>query len=91
MRRNLLGKDLVKSSMGRERIKGEVISEIGCEKIKYGKGLTFAVSLESRLNARFFIRTRLILYLKDIQIFHCKINVLLSWQRRNLIRKKNSI
>jgi hypothetical protein len=71
MRRNLLGKDLVKSSLGRERIKGEVISEISCDDIKYGKGATFVISLESCLNARFVIRTRIKLYLKFLQIFDC--------------------
>jgi len=73
MRRNLLGKDLVKCSLGIESIKGEVISEIGCEDIKYGKGVTFGISLESCLNARFGITSRLKLYLKVIQIFSCLI------------------
>ena len=71
MRRNFLGKDLVKCSLGRERIKGEVISEIGCEDIKYGKGVTFGISSESCLNSRFVIRTKLKFYLKVIQFFDC--------------------
>jgi hypothetical protein len=71
MCRNLLGKDLVKSSLDGERIKEEVISETGCEEIKYGKGVTFGISLVSYLNSIFDIRSRIKLYLKVVEIFSC--------------------
>jgi hypothetical protein len=68
MRRNLLGKYFVKSLLGRERIKGKIISVMGYEEMKYGKGVTLGISLESYLNAIFVIRSRLKLYIKAVQI-----------------------